>query len=105
MNSRSASNAATRGYVIPIGGGESRRRNPTILRRFVEICGDSKARIAVIPTASKRSDTGQRYERDARPDWCVRSILARGKTPDQHRSLDRRPDSRQHDITRAGDPR
>ena len=63
MNSRYLSNDATRGYVIPIGGGESRRRNPTILRRFVEICGDSKARIAVIPTASKRADIGQRYER------------------------------------------
>lgn len=49
--------------MIPIGGGESRRRNPTILRRFVEICGHSRARIAVIPTASKRADTGERYER------------------------------------------
>ncbi len=39
------SNGATRGYVIPIGGGESRRRNPTILRRFVEICGDSKGEV------------------------------------------------------------
>jgi len=63
LSPRHSSNGATRGYVIPIGGGESRRRNPTILRRFVEICGGSKARIAVIPTASKRSDTGERYKR------------------------------------------
>ena len=63
MSSGHLSNGATRGHVIPIGGGESRRRNPTILRRFVEICGDSKARIAVIPTASKRADTGERYKR------------------------------------------
>ena len=63
MSSHHSSEGATRGYVIPIGGGESRRRNPTILRRFVEICGDSKAHIAVIPTASKRSDTGERYKR------------------------------------------
>ena len=63
MSSGHASTDAARGYVIPIGGGESRRRNPTILRRFVEICGDSKARIAVIPTASKRADTGERYKR------------------------------------------
>ena len=63
MSSRHSSNDTTRGHVIPIGGGESRRRNPTILRRFVEICGGSRARIAVIPTASKRSDTGERYRR------------------------------------------
>ncbi len=63
MSSQHSSNGVTRGYVIAIGGGESRRRNPTILRRFVEICGDSKARIAVIPTASKRADTGERYQR------------------------------------------
>ncbi len=63
MSSRQSSDGATRGYVIPIGGGESRRRNPTILRRFVEICGESTARIAVIPTASKRADTGPRYQR------------------------------------------
>jgi len=63
LSPRHSSNGATRGYVIPIGGGESRRRNPTILRRFVEISGGSKARIAVIPTASKRSDTGERYKR------------------------------------------
>ena len=29
----------------------------------MEICGDSAAHIAVIPTASKRTDTGPRYER------------------------------------------
>jgi len=63
VNSRHSPNGATRGYVIPIGGGESRRRNPTILRRFVETCGDAGARIAVIPTASKRADTGERYQR------------------------------------------
>jgi len=63
LSSRDSSNGATRGYVVPIGGGESRRRNPTILRRFVEICGDTKAHIAVIPTASKRADTGERYRR------------------------------------------
>jgi len=63
LSSRHSSSGAVRGYVIPIGGGERRSRNPTILRRFVEICGDSKARIAVIPTASMRADTGQRYQR------------------------------------------
>ena len=63
MSSPPSSARAARGYVIPIGGGESRRRNPTILRRFVEICGDSTAHIAVIPTASRRADTGPRYQR------------------------------------------
>jgi cyanophycinase len=63
LSAGQSSKGTTRGYVVPIGGGESRRRNPTILRRFVEICGDSAAHIAVIPTASKRADTGPRYER------------------------------------------
>jgi len=27
-----------RGYVIPIGGAESKLSNPTILRRFVKLC-------------------------------------------------------------------
>ena len=63
MSSPKSSDGNLRGYVIPIGGGESRRRNPSILRRFVEVCGHSTARIAIIPTASKRADTGPRYQR------------------------------------------
>ena len=51
-----------RGFIIPIGGAEDKVRDPAILRRFVELCGGSRAKIAVIPTASQVDDTGQRYE-------------------------------------------
>ena len=54
--------AATRGYLIPIGGAVRKRRRPVILRRFVELCGDG-GRIAVIPTASRDARSGERYAR------------------------------------------
>ena len=50
-----------RGYVIPIGGAEDKLRNPTILKRFVDLCGSQDARIIVIPTASRLDDTGPLY--------------------------------------------
>ena len=52
-----------RGWIIPVGGAEVKENNPKILSRFVELCGGSKARIAIIPTASKLLDTGPKYER------------------------------------------
>ena len=52
----------TRGYIIPIGGAEEKLSDRAILRRFVEICGGERARIAVIPTASQLEDTGPRYQ-------------------------------------------
>lgn len=52
----------TRGYIIPIGGAEQKIRDREVLRRFVELCGGDRARIAVIPTASQLSETGPRYE-------------------------------------------
>ena len=51
----------TRGWVIAIGGGENKRKNPDILARFHEIAGGDDARIMVIPTASVLEDTGPRY--------------------------------------------
>ena len=51
----------TRGYVIPVGGAEAKLSDPTILTRFVALCGGMDARIAVIPTASELEDTGRRY--------------------------------------------
>ena len=54
--------ASTRGFIIPIGGAEKKVRDRKILRRFVEICGGARARIAIIPTASQLADTGSRYE-------------------------------------------
>ena len=52
----------SRGYIVPIGGAEEKVRDPAILRRFVELCGGGRARIAVIPTASKLRKTGRLYE-------------------------------------------
>ncbi|MCP4093376.1 MAG: cyanophycinase [Planctomycetes bacterium] len=51
----------SRGYIVPIGGAEDKLRDPAILRRFLEICGGSEARIVIIPTASRLEDTGPRY--------------------------------------------
>lgn len=51
-----------RGFIIPVGGAEDKVGDPAILKRFVELCGGSDARIAVIPTASQLPDTGLRYE-------------------------------------------
>ena len=50
------------GNLMPIGGAEERVRNRVVLRRFVEICGGSDARIAIIPTASRLEDIGAEYE-------------------------------------------
>lgn len=49
-----------RGFVIPIGGAEKKRK-PAILERFVQLAGGDEARIVVLPTASELDDTGQRY--------------------------------------------
>ncbi|HET6764536.1 MAG TPA: cyanophycinase [Longimicrobiaceae bacterium] len=51
----------TRGYIVPIGGAEEKITEPAILARFVELCGGAEARIAIIPTASQKDDTGPRY--------------------------------------------
>lgn len=56
-----SSESATRGCLIPIGGAEDKDGDATILRRFVSLCGGRAARLAVIPTASRLRDTGQRY--------------------------------------------
>ncbi|VAV99281.1 Cyanophycinase [hydrothermal vent metagenome] len=51
-----------RGYIIPIGGGEEKDIDPTILQRFVDLSGGANADIVILPTASKLEDTGARYE-------------------------------------------
>jgi cyanophycinase len=51
-----------RGFIVPVGGAEEKLRDAAILKRFVKLCGGKKARIAIIPTASLASDTGERYE-------------------------------------------
>ena len=49
---------ADRGYIIPIGGAVSKRKEPTILENFVKLCGGDRAIIHVIPTATKLEDNG-----------------------------------------------
>jgi cyanophycinase len=50
-----------RGYLIPIGGAEGKRKDSVILKRFVHLCGGDEARILVIPTASLLAETGPDY--------------------------------------------
>jgi len=50
-----------RGWVIPIGGAEDRKRAPVVLERFCELAGGAEARILVIPTASELRETGPTY--------------------------------------------
>lgn len=50
-----------RGYIIPIGGRESKLANPKVLEKFVQLSGGRDANIVVIPTASELPDTGQNY--------------------------------------------
>ena len=52
-----------RGFIIPIGGAESKLHDPEILDRFVMVCGGKTARISIIPTASELEDTGRNYEK------------------------------------------
>ncbi len=50
-----------RGYLMPIGGAEDKGNSPRILSRFLEICGGERARIMIIPTASRLPETGSMY--------------------------------------------
>jgi len=51
-----------RGYLIPIGGAEGKRRKDRhILEKFVALSGGQNARILVIPTASRLGETGPSY--------------------------------------------
>jgi cyanophycinase len=52
-----------RGFIVPVGGAEDKEGQAGILRRFLEISGGKKARIAIVPTASSLADTGHRYEK------------------------------------------
>jgi cyanophycinase len=53
---------AQRGWIVPIGGAEDKDGDARVLRRFLGLCGGNDAGIAVIPTASRLDDTGDRYE-------------------------------------------
>ncbi len=73
-----------RGWLVPVGGAEDKTGVAEVLRRFVEVSGGDRARIAIIPTASSLEDTGTRYEK-----------LFRKFGADEARSLplSRRPDA------------
>jgi cyanophycinase len=91
-------NDQVRGYLVPVGGAEDKDGNAAILRRFVEISGGGAAKIAIIPTASRLPDTGDRYvsifsnlgageafslayearDQTAREDWLARLDTATG---------------------------
>lgn len=51
-----------RGWIVPIGGAEDNESRRRILKRFVQLCGGRDADIIVIPTASRKADTGSRYQ-------------------------------------------
>jgi cyanophycinase len=53
----------TRGWIVPIGGAENKENDRDILEHFVEVSGGDSANIVVIPTASRLSETGPRYEK------------------------------------------
>jgi len=53
----------TRGWIIPIGGAENKENDRHILERFVNVSGGREADIVVIPTASRLTETGPRYEK------------------------------------------
>lgn len=53
--------AEDRGWIIPIGGAEEKTSSPRILKRFVDLCGGRDSNLVVIPTASRRLETGKRY--------------------------------------------
>ena len=53
----------TRGFLIPIGGAEGKRKKDRhILEKFVSLCGGDDAKILVIPTASLLDETGPTYQ-------------------------------------------
>ena len=51
-----------RGWIVPIGGAEDKESRRQILKRFVKLCGGRDAEIVIIPTASRKLDTGGRYQ-------------------------------------------
>jgi cyanophycinase len=51
-----------RGWIVPIGGAEDKESRRQILKRFVKLCGGRDAEIVIIPTASRKLDTGPRYQ-------------------------------------------
>lgn len=53
---------AHRGCIVPVGGAEDKIGDTAILKRVLDLAGGQRARIVIIPTASRAEDTGRRYE-------------------------------------------
>ena len=70
---------------MAIGGAEDHDNGAVILRRFTAICGGDAARLVIVPTASSRGDTGERYARLFR-DFGVRdvAVVALRRRPDAY---------------------
>ena len=68
--------STSRGYIVAIGGAEDKSGDMTILKRFAELCGGRRARIAILPTASQLEDTGHKYAKlfrglEVREAWHI----------------------------------
>jgi cyanophycinase len=85
IQSREERGSTRRGYVVAIGGAEDHDNDAVILRRFSAICGADAARLVIIPTASTRTDTGERYVRLFR-NFGVRDVttLALRRRPEAY---------------------
>jgi cyanophycinase len=77
-----ASPGKTRGFIIPIGGAEDRHGDREILKRFVSLCG-RKPSIAIIPTASRKEDTGKNYQELFRDLDCANAEVLNFTDRDQ----------------------
>jgi cyanophycinase len=72
----------SRGFIVPIGGAEDRTGERDILRRFIALCG-RHPNIAIIPTASRKDDTGRNYQELFRDLDCANSEVLNFTERDQ----------------------
>ena len=54
-------NRMQRGYLVAIGGAEKKGGDALIIDRIVDLAGGDDGHIVVVPTASRRKDTADRY--------------------------------------------
>ena len=81
-----------RGFIVPIGGAEEKASNAAILRRFAKVCGGRRARLVIIPTASRERHTGRHYE-ELFSDMRVEEVRLL--------PIDRRTDCDDHEVLEA----
>jgi cyanophycinase len=72
----------TRGFIVPIGGAEDRTGDRLILRRFLALCG-KRPSVAIIPTASRKDDTGRNYQELFRDLDCANAEVLNFTERDQ----------------------